>query len=441
MARMSWRWLLAVVPFAVLASTAASRVAAAACEAGFLTGPDAANSDWSTDQPGLCRQILVADLPPPSPSLTSHSRVVPRPEGAWPQVPPGFGVVQFYQHDDKPRLLRAAPNGDIFVAENYGGRVRILRPSGVCRYGGTSVFAEGLNLPFGIAFYPPGPAPQYVYVAETDKVVRFPYQNGALVAAAAPEFVAALPQGAGQLPGQGHWTRDVAFSADGGTMFVSVGSYSNVQEGGEDESNRAAILAFGPDGSSRGVYASGLRNPVSLAVSPVNGALWTSVNERDGLGDNLVPAFVTSVAPGQFFGWPWFYLGAHVDPRHPAADPAGHPPVALPEVLLQAHSASLGSAFYVGQQFPPEYHGSLFLAEHGSWNRSNPTGSKVIRVVFDAAGAPQPYYEDFVTGFVVANHDVWGRPAGIAVDPAGSLFVSEDANNVTWCVARADLLP
>jgi glucose/arabinose dehydrogenase len=436
---MSWR-CLAVVPLAVLASMAATRVAVAACAAGFLTGADAVNSDWSTDRPGLCRQILVTDLPPPSPSLTSHSRVVPRPAGAWPQVPPEFGVAQFYQHDDKPRLLRAAPNGDIFVAESYGGRVRVLRPSGICRYGGTSVFAEGLNLPFGIAFYPPGPVPQYVYVAETDKVVRFPYQNGALVAAAAPEFVVALPQGAGQLPGQGHWTRDVAFAADGGTMFVSVGSYSNVQEHGEDESNRAAILAFGPDGSSRGVYASGLRNPVSLAISPVTGALWTSVNERDGLGDNLVPDFATSVAPGEFFGWPWFYLGANVDPRHPGADPASYPPVALPSVLLQAHSASLGSAFYVGQQFPPDYHGSLFLAEHGSWNRSNPTGSKVIRVVFDAAGNHQPYYEDFMTGFVVANHDVWGRPSGVAVDPAGSLFVSEDANNVTWCVARADLL-
>ena len=439
MARMSWRSLM-VVPLAVLASTAAPQVAAAACAAGFLAGPDAVNSDWSTDRPGLCRQIVATDLPPPSPSLTSHSRVVPRPEGAWPQVPPGFGVVQFHQHDDKPRLLRAAPNGDIFVAESYGGRVRVLRPSGICRPGGTSVFAEGLNLPFGIAFYPPGPTPQYVYVAETDKVVRFPYQNGALVAAAAPEFVVALPQGAGQLPGQGHWTRDVAFAADGATMFVSVGSYSNIQEGGEDESNRAAILAFGPDGSSRGVHASGLRNPVSLAVSPTTGALWTSVNERDGLGDNLVPDFVTSVGPGQFFGWPWFYLGANVDPRHPAADPAGHPPVSVPNVLLQAHSASLGSAFYLGQQFPPDYHDSLFLAEHGSWNRSNPTGSKVIRVVFDAAGNPQPYYEDFMTGFVVANHDVWGRPSGVAVDPAGSLFVSEDANNVTWCVARADLL-
>ena len=250
-------------------------------------------------------------------------------------------------------------------------------------------------------------------------MVRFPYQNGALVAAAAPEFVVALPQGAGQLPGQGHWTRDVAFAADG-TMFVSVGSYSNAREQGEDETYARPSSPSGPTARAEGVHASGLRNPVSLAISPVTGALWTSVNERDGLGDNLVPDFVTSVAPGRFFGWPWFYLGANVDPRHPAADPAGHPPVALPNVLLQAHSASLGSAFYMGQQFPPEYHGSLFLAEHGSWNRSNPTGSKVIRVVFDAAGNPQPYYEDFMTGFVVANHDVWGRPSGVAVDPAGS---------------------
>lgn len=430
-----------IVPLVLLSMLPAAYDASAApCAAGFLTGLDAVNSDWSTDRPGLCRQILATDVPPPSESLVSHSRVVPRPPDAWPQVPEGFAVREFYHHDDKPRLLRAAPNGDIFVAESYSGRIRVLRPAGICQYGATSVFAEGLNLPFGIAFYPPGPAPYFVYVAENDKVVRYPYQNGALIAGMAPEFIAALPQGADQLPGRGHWTRDLAFSADG-TMFVSVGSYSNAQERGEDETHRAAILAFRPDGAFLGVFAYGLRNPVSLAISPVNGQLWTSVNERDGLGDNLAPDFLTAVAPGQFYGWPWFYLGANVDPRHSTADPAGFPPVAIPSILLQAHSASLGSAFYTGQQFLAEYHGNLFVAEHGSWNRSNPTGAKVIRVVFDAVGNHQPYYEDFMTGFVVANHDVWGRPSGVTVDAAGSLYVSEDANNVTWCVARNDLLP
>ena len=234
--------------------------------------------------------------------------------------PPGFGVVQFHQHDDKPRLLRAAPNGDIFVAESYGGRVRVLRPSGICRHGGTSVFAEGLNLPFGIAFYPPGPTPQYVYVAETDKVVRFPYR-AALGRGRRPRVRRGAAAGRRPAARAGALDARRRLRRRRGDDVRVGGSYSNVQEGGEDETNRAAILAFGPDGSSRGVHASGLRNPVSLAISLVTGVIWTSVNERDGLGDNLVPDFVTAVGPGQFFGWPWFYLGANVDPQHPAADP------------------------------------------------------------------------------------------------------------------------
>ena len=413
---------------------------AASCAAGFLSGTDALNSDWSTDRPGLCRQILPAFLPPPTESHVSPSRIIPRPSGAWPQVPPGFSVVEFFRHDTKPRLLRTAPNGDLFVAESYAGRIRVLRPSGTCRAGQTAVFAKDLNRPFGIGFYPPGPSPQYVYVAENERIVRFPYHDGALTAGAAPEPVATLPRGAGQLPGRGHWTRDLVFSGDGNTMFVSVGSYSNVQENGEDETGRAAILMYAPDGTSQGGYATGLRNPVSLAISSVSGVLWASVNERDGLGDNFVPDFVTAVGPGQFFGWPWFYIGQNIDPRHALAYPQPVPPVAVPTILLQAHSASLGSAFYTGTQFPGEYYGSLFVAEHGSWNRSNPTGSKVIRLVFDPAGNVQPYYEDFMTGFVVANHDVYGRPVGVAVGGDGSLYVSEDANNITWCVARSDLV-
>ena len=166
----------------------------------------------------------------------------------------------------------------------------------------------------------------------------------------------------------------------------------------------------------------------------VSGQLWTTNNERDELGDNLVPDFVTALAPGQFYGWPWFYIGGNVDPRHAAALPALHPPVTIPSVLLQAHTAALGSAFYTGTQFPAEYWGSMFVAVHGSWNRANPTGSKVIRVSFDAAGSAARNYEDFMTGFTVSNHDVWGRPVGIAVGKDGSLFVSEDANNYIYCV-------
>ncbi len=437
--RWSWRVLGAALGAAIL-TVGAADARAAPCAAGILAGPAAVASDWTVDQPGLCRLILPGDLPPPAESYSSNSKTVPRPEGAWPQLPAGFSAVEFQRHPDKPRLLRTAPNGDIFVAESYAGEIRVMRPTGICRNGGSEVFASGLELPFGIAFYPPGPNPQYVYVAEHYRVVRYPYHNGALVAGAAPEPVVALPAGAGQLPGQGHWTRDIVFTGDGAAMFVSVGSFSNVQENGEDEAGRAAVLAFQPDGTPLGTFSSGLRNPVTLNLSPVNGALWTTVNERDGLGDNLVPDFVTALAPGQFYGWPWFYLGGHVDPRHAGIDPAAFPPVAMPSVLLQAHTAALGSTFYQGGQFPAEYMGSLFVATHGSWNRANPIGGKVIRLVFDPAGQVQPYYEDFMTGFNLPDHEVWGRPVGVAVGADGSLYVSEDANNVTWCVARSELI-
>ena len=194
----------------LLAGGLVDKVAAAPCAAGFLSGPDAVNSDWSIDRPGLCRLILPSDLPAPSESKESYSTIIPRPAGAWPQVPPGFTAVEYFWHPDKPRMLRTAPNGDIFVAESYIGAIRVLRPTGVCRPGESSVFARGLSLPFGIAFYPPGPNPQYVYVAENHQVVRYPYRNGSLVATVAPEVVVTLPQGAGQLPGKGHHRHDEA---------------------------------------------------------------------------------------------------------------------------------------------------------------------------------------------------------------------------------------
>ena len=350
-------------------------------------------------------------------------------------MPAGFTVKLFHQGSTPPRVLRTAPNGDIFVAESYAGRIRILRPRDRCLLNDTSTFATGLNKPFGIAFYPPGPNPSYVYVAENDRVVRFPYKNGNRKAGSKPQVIAQLPQGAGHLPGKGHWTRDLAFSRDGKTLYVSVGSYSNAQTSGEDETRRASILAYKPDGSNRRVFASGLRNPVSLAISPVNGKLWTTVNERDGLGDNLVPDYVTSVSSGQFYGWPWFYIGNRIDPRHRSSYPRTHAAISVPNVLLQSHSASLGSAFYTSKQFPKDYGGSLFVAVHGSWNRKSPTGSKVVRLIFDGKGKAAPYYEDFMTGFVTTNHDVWGRPVGVAVGRNGDLYVSEDANHAIWCVS------
>ena len=409
--------------------------AEAACSAGHLKGAAALQSDWSDDRPGLCREIRPGDLPRVLGSHQNYAHVIQRPRGAWPQVPAGFTVKLFHQGNTPPRVLRTAPNGDIFVAESYAGRVRVLRPSASGSLASIATFASGLNRPFGIAFYPRGGDPHYVYIAENDRVVRYPYRNGDRVAKGKPTLIAQLPRGAGHLPGRGHWTRDIVVSRDNKTIYVSVGSYSNAQANGEDETLRAAILAYNPDGSNRRIFASGLRNPVSLAVSPVNRAQWTTVNKRDGLGDNLVPDFVTSVRQGQFYGWPWFYIGNHIDPRHRDSYPRNAGTVSIPTVLLQAHSASLGSAFYTASQFPGEYRGSLFVAEHGSWNRASPTGSKVIRLIFDGSGKAAPYYEDFMTGFVTKNHHVWGRPVGVTVGKDGALYVSEDANHTIWRVS------
>lgn len=409
------------------------------CYGADLKGEAAVRSDWSDDGPGVCRRILPGDLVAPSASNRSHSRIVPIPAGALPDVPRGFRAYRFYRGTAKPRLIGTAPNGDIFVAESDAGRIRALRPAALCQLGRTSLFASGLNRPFGIAFYPPGPNPQWVYVAETGRVVRFPYRNDDLKARGGLQVVVPnLPAGAGSLPGNGHWTRDIVFRRDGRRMFVSIGSYSNVQESRSvDETGRAMIVSYDLDGSDRHVVATGLRNPVSISRSPHNGAIWTTVNERDELGDNLVPDFVTPIAEGQFFGWPWYYIGNNVD-RRPAVDPPGNlPPITVPRVLLQAHSAPLGSVFYTGTQFPAPYRGDMFVALHGSWNRDRPTGAKVARVIFTSQGGATGQYEDFMTGFTLAKleagHEVWGRPVGVAVGTGGSLYVSEDANNAIYC--------
>ncbi|HEX2529586.1 MAG TPA: PQQ-dependent sugar dehydrogenase [Geminicoccus sp.] len=429
-------WSMSALAVCALVVAAPEPSQAADCSAGRLTGSAALRSSWADDRPGLCRQITPADLPRPSASTTSHSTVIPRPAGALPKVPPGFTVTEFYRNTAVTRLIRTAPNGDLFVAESYAGRIRVLRPNAKGQLMTNRVFATGLNKPFGIAFYPKGANPQWVYVAQNDKVVRFPYRNGDYAPRGPAEtIVPNLPQGAGQLPGKGHWTRDVVFSASGSIMFVSVGSYSNVQENGEDETRRATILAFKPTGGPAMVHGKGLRNPVAMAVSPVDGKLWTSVNERDRLGDNLVPDYITRVDNKQFFGWPWFYIGTNIDPRHATSYPKPIPAVTVPNVLLQAHSAALGIDFYTGTAFPAEYRGNLFVAVHGSWNRGNPIGSKVVRIPFDSTGKAKPHVEDFMTGFVTSNHNVWGRPVGIAMAKDGALYVSEDANNVIWRVA------
>jgi glucose/arabinose dehydrogenase/cytochrome c2 len=399
---------------------------------GLRTGR-AAFGDYRSDGPGVRRHITVADLPAPysTPSAQNGPNVVAPPPGAQPHVPPGFRVDVFAHDLLGPRLLRLSPSGDLFVAESQAGRVRVLRAAdGARAVEKDSIFASGLERPFGITFYPPGPDPKWVYVAETNAVVRFPYANGDMSARGGPQtIVPSLTYGQG-----GHWTRDVAFSLDGKQMFVSVGSGSNVAEGDSDERDRADVLVFDPEGRDRQTFASGIRNCVGLAVHATTGDLWCSTNERDGLGDDLVPDYITRVRRGGFYGWPWFYLGDHEDPRHAGERPELASTVTVPDVLLQAHSASLQVTFYDATAFPPKYRGGAFASLHGSWNRGKRTGPKVIAVPVQG-GVPTGDYEDFMTGFVVDDDAVWARPVGIAVAHDGALFVSEDGNGTIWRIA------
>jgi glucose/arabinose dehydrogenase len=399
----------------------------------------AAFTDYRRQSPGTIRKITVADLPEPyqTKSADNRARIVPRPANAWPRAMAGFTVTEFAAGLVNPRLVRRAANGDLFVAESEPGRVRVLRGLGANGKAQTvEVFASGLSQPFGIAFYPPGPDPQWVYVGNTGSVVRFPYRNGDLKARGAAEtIVPDIPAG-GRLTGGGHWTRDIAFSRDGGKMFVSVGSHSNDDDTDNNpvEFHRADILQFNPDGSGGRVYAWGIRNAVGIAVNPSTGELWASVNERDGLGDNLVPDYITHVQEGGFYGWPWFYIGGHQDPRQQGKHPELRSKSIVPDVLLQPHNASLEMTFYEGGQFPSEYDGDAFAAEHGSWNKAVRTGYEVIRVPMKDGHATGEY-QDFLTGFVTPGGDVWGRPVGVAVANDGSLIVTDDGSNTVWRVA------
>lgn len=399
----------------------------------------AALGDWTTDAPGVRRKITLADVAVPydTPSSQNHPKLVKQPEGAWPKAPEGFEVTKFATGLGQPRVIVRAPNGDLFVAESGPGRVRVLRDAdGDGKPEAQETFATGLSRPFGIAFYPLGPDPKYVYVANTDSVVRFPYQSGDLKATGeAEKIIADIPSGNEAVGGGGHWTRDLQFSADGKTLFVSVGSRSNVTDDAS-EKRRADILAFDPDGKNERTYAWGIRNPVGLAIDPATGKLWTSVNERDGLGDDLVPDYITHVEEGGFYGWPWYYLtGANQDPRHAGKHPELKDKVITPDVLLQSHSASLDLTFYDGEAFPEAYRGDVFAAEHGSWNRSRRTGYKVIRVPIED-GKATGEYEDFLVGFVTPDGNVWGRPVGVATARDGSLMVTDDASGTVWRIAH-----
>jgi glucose/arabinose dehydrogenase len=396
-----------------------------------------AMGDWTGDAPGVRRQITIDDLPAPTSNLLAINppRVVRRPAGAELRVPAGFKIDIYASGFRDPRFLLTAPNGDIFVTESRANQIKVIRKD---RPDSTQLFADTwVNKPFGIAFYPPGPDPKFLYVANTDGVVRFPYRNGDLKARGPAEKLSAQLSGGGLLRGGGHWTRDLVFSPDGRKMYVSIGSRSNHSDDAA-EADRARIFEFSPDGTEQKVFAWGIRNAVGIAFRPGSDELWMSTNERDELGDDLVPDYISSVRPGGFYGWPWFYIGNHVDPAHKGkhVDLAGK--VIVPDVLVQAHSATLNLCFYTSDQFPAEYKGDIFAAFHGSWNRTKRTGYKIVRVPFDhATGKVRGEYEDFVTGFVTPEGHVWGRPVGITIAKDGSLLFSEDGNGTIWRVSYA----
>ncbi|HXC35306.1 MAG TPA: PQQ-dependent sugar dehydrogenase [Candidatus Acidoferrales bacterium] len=418
-------------------------------------------NDWQREAPGVTHHFTVADLPAP---FATHSagngpQVVPPPDGAQPAVPPGFTVKKFADGLSNPRLLRTAPNGDIFLAETAAGRIRVMRTEdGADAPAVNQIYATGLDRPFGISFYPPGNDPQWIYVANNNSVVRFHYHKGDLQAQGEPEVI--VPRLADTRGG--HTTRDVVFSNDGRRMFISVGSGSNVaQEMNRmtpdeiraweaehglgatwgPERNRADILVTDPEGHQPlHRYATGIRNGVGMAINPETGELWVSTNERDALGDNLVPDYVTRVKEGGFYGWPWYYMGNFEDPRHAGERPDLAGKAIVPDVLEQSHSASLEMTFYTATKgvaaFPADYVGDAFAALHGSWNRTTRTGYKIIRIRV-VHGVPTGEYDDFMTGFVVDDSSVWGRPVGVTVAHDGALLVTEDGNGTMWRLAYA----
>jgi glucose/arabinose dehydrogenase/mono/diheme cytochrome c family protein len=391
-------------------------------------------TDFRYEKPGTVRKITADDLPEPyaTPSANKGPELVARPENVWPIAPAGFKVEMYATGLDNPRTLLTAPNGDIFLTESDAGRIRIFR--GLTADGKpelSAVFATGLKHPYGLAFYPPGPDPQWLYVGNTGEVVRFAYHKGDLKATGSAEHIADLPNTGG------HWTRALAFSQDGKKLFVAVGSGSNVNDPDThpDEKNRADILQCDPSNCVLNIYAYGIRNAGGgLAINPQTGELWCSVNERDALGDNLVPDYITHVQEGGFYGWPWWYIGGHQDPRHKGKHPELKDKAIVPDVLLQPHNASLELTFYEGGQFPAEYKGDIFSSQHGSWNKAVRVGYEVIRVPLHQKADASGEYEDFLTGFVLPDGNVWGRPVGVATSD-GALLVSDDGSGSIWRVS------
>ena len=368
--------------------------------------------------------IKFEQLPAPfaTRSAGNPPTVGQQPAGAQLYLPPGFKVSVFASGLDDPRTMLLAPNGDVLVAEPGADKVLVLRDvnhDGVAEQRFT--FADGLYEPFGLAIQG-----QWLYIGNSNSVVRVPYTAGQTQATAKPQKLVSLPQG-------GHSTRGVLFNRAGTKMYVSVGSQSNVSSG--EDPRRAAILEMNPDGSGERIFAAGLRNPIGMAWEPASGGLWTVVNERDGLGDDLVPDYATEVRDGAFYGWPYAYLGPHEEPRRKGERTDLVKKTIPPSVLIQAHSAPIGMAFYNGSMFPAQYRGAAFVGLHGSWNRTLRTGYKIISIPFKN-GKPAGGYDDFLVGWCPDEgaRQVWGRPACLLVLADGSLLISDDGAGKIWRV-------
>ncbi len=431
---------------------------------GFLLALGTILSGCAVEQSSLPFEAGVGatpTLPEPNKTLLPTVKIAPAsawPEGSLPEPGPGFAVNEFARDLDHPRWLHVLPNGDVLVAETNAperpedgkgvrgwimqqvmkratgsstsaNRITLLRDAdgdGVAEV--RSVLLAGLNAPFGMELIG-----DTLYVANTDAVVRFPYREGELEITAAPERVADLPAG----PLNHHWTKNIIANDDGTTLYATVGSNSNVGENGlEQEENRAAILAIDLASGAVSVFASGLRNPNGLAWHPDTSVLWTVVNERDELGSDLVPDYLTAVVQGGFYGWPYSYFGQHVDTRVEPQRPDLVAAARVPDYALGTHTASLGLAFYSGTLLPSRYAGGAFVGQHGSWNRNPPAGYQVIFIPF-TAGKPSGMPEDVLTGFVDAEGKAQGRPVGVAIHPSGAVLVADDVGNRIWRVMPA----
>ncbi len=374
--------------------------------------------------------INPSEMPKPfaTDSARMNSKIISQPENAALKMPKGFKIEVFAEGDfTYPRWMALAPNGDVFVADSRADRVVVLRDKNKDgKADERFIFSDKLSQPFGMAFWK-----DWFYVANTDSVVRFKYKSGQTEAVGEPEQIIKLTKGGYNQ----HWTRNIKFSPDGKKLFVSIGSSGNYQP--EEDERRAAISVYNPNGTGHKIYAGGLRNPIGLDFNPKTSELWTAVNERDGLGDNLVPDFVTSVKEGAFYGYPFSYIGQNPEPRLNGARPDLIKKAIVPDILVAAHSAALGIAFYDKNMFPKEYRGDAFVAFHGSWNREKLTGYKIIRVDFDDKGKLKSNgYEDFITGWLPDENsrEVWGRPVGLLVLDDGSLLIADDGAKKIWRV-------